>query len=37
MSGRYPCSSPSCLVKNIMFSETPLFQAVGGGVIMRLL
>jgi len=37
MSGRYSCHSPSCLLKNKTFSETLLFQAVGGEVIMRLL
>ena len=36
MSRRYPCPSPSCLLKNIMFSETPLFQAVGREVIILL-
>jgi len=36
-SGRHPFSSPSCLLKNKTFSETPLLQAVGGEVIMRLL
>ena len=37
MSGRYPRSSPSCLLKNKTFSEKPLFQAEGGDVIMKLL